>query len=503
MSFNPMKINFVDLKKNYESIKDQIQKNVDTLFDRCDFIHGKGVHDFEEAFRSYIGLNHFMGCANGTDALEVAIQTLGLKPEDEVIVQGNTYIATCLGVLNNKVKLVLADMDPSTFQISLNDVKSKITSKTKALIVVHLYGLVSDMDAVCDLVKEHNLFLIEDCAQSHGAEWKGKKAGTFGDISCFSFYPGKNLGAYGDGGGIGTNSADLDAKMRLICNLGCKVKYQHEVIGRNSRLDTLQALFLNTKLEHLDTWNKLRRFNADYYKKQLKDIGDIILPSTLQESLPVWHLFVIRTNFRDELKAFLEKRGIQVLIHYPISIVETEAMEQFGFDKESLKNCVESSKTILSLPMYPELETFEIDYICKGIKDFFLEKSMCLIKTIRVEDKNGDLHCMNNFHFDVKRFFYVNNFDLENKSPVRGLHANVTFNELMVILSGSVKVTLTEKDGITKKEKLVKANETCFIPKMRWIEYEILEANTVVLVFADQAIEDSVSERNFEKFCQM
>lgn len=494
-----MKINFVDLKKNYESIRDQIAGNVATLFDRCDFIHGQGVHDFEEQFKNFLGVKHFIGCANGTDALEIAVKTLGLTEEDEVIVQGNTYIATCLGVLNNNVKLVLADMNPQTFQICLEDVKRKITSKTKAIIVVHLYGLSSNMDEVCQLVKDHNLFLIEDCAQSHGAEWKGRKLGTFGDISCFSFYPGKNLGAYGDGGGIATNSDEYNSKMRLCLNLGCRIKYQHEVIGRNSRLDTLQALFLSTKLEHLDVWNKLRRFNAEYYCKQLRGIGDIVLPSFLPESVPVWHLFVIRTHFRDELKSYLEKRGIQVLVHYPISIADTEAMQPFGFDKNGLKNCIDASKTILSLPMYPELETFEIDYICNGIKDFFMEKSVCLVKTIRVEDKNGDLNCINNFHFDVKRFFYVNNFDLENKSPIRGLHANLNFNELMLIISGAVRVNLEDKEG-NKLQKVINKNETIFIPKMNWIEYEILEKDTVVLVFADQILENSMSERSYNSF---
>jgi dTDP-4-amino-4,6-dideoxygalactose transaminase len=353
-----MEVKFVDLKKNYEKIKDHIFNNVNDLFNKCDFIGGESVKIFEKNFADYLGIKHFIGCANGTDALEIAVKMLNLEKDDEIIVQGNTYIATCLGVLNNDIKLVLCDIDENTHQIDVESLESKITNKTKAVIVVHLYGLMPDMDKIMNIINKHNLYLIEDCAQAHGAKWNGKMAGTFGNISCFSFYPGKNLGAYGDGGGIATNDDLLNEKIRLNCNLGCRVKYHHEVIGRNSRLDTLQASFLNTKLQFLDSWNNMRKFNAGMYCKFLKDVGDIQLPKIYELCDPVYHLFVIKTKYRDQLQKYLKENKIDALIHYPISISETEAMLKYNFNKDEIKKCITNSNEILSLPMYPELDVW-------------------------------------------------------------------------------------------------------------------------------------------------
>ena len=214
-----MNVNFVDLKRNYESIKDEIHDEFISLFDRCDFINGKKVTQFEENFAKFLDIKHFIGCANGTDALEIAVNCLDLKPDDEIIVQGNTYLATCLGVLNNNIKLVLCDIVQETHMIDIESLEKKITPKTKAIIIVHLYGLMPNMDKIMDICKSNNLYLIEDCAQAHGALWNDKRAGSFGDLSCFSFYPGKNLGAYGDGGGIGTNNDIFNEKVRKISNI--------------------------------------------------------------------------------------------------------------------------------------------------------------------------------------------------------------------------------------------------------------------------------------------
>jgi dTDP-4-amino-4,6-dideoxygalactose transaminase len=366
-----MNIPFVDLKTNYESIKSEIHNEVYALFDRCDFINGKKVAEFETNFATYINNNHFIGCANGTDALELAVKCLDLKPDDEIIVQGNTYIATCLGVLNNNVKLVLCDVVKETHMIDIELLKKKITTKTKAVIVVHLFGLMPNMDNILDICTKNNLYLIEDCAQAHGALWNNKKAGSFGDLSCFSFYPGKNLGAYGDGGGIGTNSDIFNEKLRKLSNIGCKVKYHHEVVGRNSRLDTIQAAFLNVKLKYLDGWNNSRRKNAEIYSKMLQNVGDIFIPIVEDRCIPVYHLYVIRTNYRNELQKYLNTKNIQCLIHYPISIAETEAMQQFEYNKDDVKTCITNSNEILSLPMYPELTMSEITYICENIIQFF------------------------------------------------------------------------------------------------------------------------------------
>jgi dTDP-4-amino-4,6-dideoxygalactose transaminase len=226
---------------------------------------GEEVSIFENNFANYIGTKHCIGVANGTDALEIAVQSLELPDNSEIIVQGNTYIASCLAVVNNKHKLVIADCDINTHMIDINDIKRKITPNTKALILVHLFGLVPNMDEIVELCNKHNVTLIEDCAQAHGAMWKNQRVGTFGKVSCFSFYPGKNLGAYGDGGGICTNDTQLNERIRRLANLGCKVKYYHDLIGRNSRLDTIQATILNTKLKYLDDNNTKRRENANKY----------------------------------------------------------------------------------------------------------------------------------------------------------------------------------------------------------------------------------------------
>jgi dTDP-4-amino-4,6-dideoxygalactose transaminase len=477
-----MKINFVDLKRNYESIKKEIHHEFNSLFDNCDFINGKKVTEFEENFANYLNIKHFIGCANGTDALEVAVKSLDLTADDEIIVQGNTYLATCLGVLNNNVKLVLCDVVKETHMIDIELLEKKITRKTKAIIVVHLYGLMPDMDKIIDICKKNNLYLIEDCAQAHGALWNNKKAGSFGDLSCFSFYPGKNLGAYGDAGGIGTNNYNLNEKIRKIINIGCKVKYNHEIIGRNSRLDTVQASFLNVKLNNLDSWNKIRREDANIYSKKLNEVGDIHLPVVLPKCTPVFHLYVIRTKYRDKLKTYLDEKNIQSLIHYPISVAETEALQEFNYDLDDLKNCVINSKEILSLPMFPELELHEIDYICNSIKSFFIENNLLELKKIKTENKPGLLNCINNLNFNVKRFFYLNNFDDISIKNKRGFHVNLNFNEFIIVIQGSIKIKLIDKNS-NEETVVINVNNTFYISNMKWVEYEILEKNTIILLF--------------------
>lgn len=492
-----MDIKFVDLKKNYLSIKDEIHAKFYSLFDKCDFINGKSVTEFEENFAKYLGVKHFVGCANGTDALEIAVNVLDLKQDDEIIVQGNTYIATCLGPLNNNIKLVLCDIEKDTQMIDLEQLENKITEKTKAVIIVHLYGLMPDMDKVMSICEKHNLILIEDCAQAHGAEWKGKKAGTFGKLSCFSFYPGKNLGAYGDAGGIGTNTDELNDRMRIFINIGCKIKYEHELIGRNSRIDTLQASFLDVKLNHLDIWNDIRRQEATIYSKNLKDIGDIQLPVVIDGCTPVFHLYVIRTKHRDELKKYMDSKGVPCLIHYPISIGETKAMKKYNFNLDDVKNCLINSKEILSLPMHPDLEIHEINYICDNIKKFFMEKNLLKIKDIETTSKDGILHCVNNLIFDTQRFFYIDSF--KNNNLVRGLHANVNFNELMIIINGTVNIKITDQNK-NEEMRVLNKGDIFYISNMKWIEFKASTQDTVIFCLADKNISDSVSIHIFDEF---
>jgi len=494
-----MKVNFLDLKKNYLSIKDEIDQEYNQLFDKCDFILGNKVKIFEENFANYIGINHFIGCGNGTDALELAVQALDIKSDDEIIVQGNTYIATCLSVLNNHCKLVLCDIDENSHMIDFEKLKQQINSKTKAIIIVHLYGLVPNMDLLTSICKENNILLIEDCAQAHGAYWKEKRVGSFGDISCFSFYPGKNLGAYGDGGGIGTNSDIYNEKIRKLMNLGCKVKYHHELIGRNSRLDTLQASFLNVKLKYLDSWNDSRRKNAELYRLYLQDCKNIELPLVDENCTPVYHLFVIKTDYRDELQKYLQSVDITCLIHYPISIADTEAMKPYEFNNVNIS--ISNSTKILSLPMYPELEEKEIKYVCEHIYQFFLEKNLLKIKTIKTKNKPGLLNCINNISFDIKRIFYLNSFDLNDnlENNTRGFHANKNFEELIIIQNGSIELTLINQ----KQEKIIKIlhkNDIYLIPKNYWLTYKILDNNSIILVLANEILSKSISVFNFEEF---
>ena len=506
-----MNIKFVDLKKNYLSIKQEIDQEYNELFETCNFIQGDKVTIFENNFANYLDIKYFIGCGNGTDALEIAVKSLDFKDEDEIIVQGNTYIASCLGVTNNNIKLVLCDIDRDTFMININELEKCITSKTKAIILVHLYGLMPDMDKILDLCKKYRLYLIEDCAQAHGATFNNRKAGTFGDIACFSFYPGKNLGAYGDGGGIGTNSNILNDKIRKLINLGCKVKYNHELLGRNSRLDTLQASFLNIKLKYLDKWNKARRLNASIYDKELSDLEFIDVPIINDKCIPVYHLYVIRTQYRDELKKYLDDKNIPTLIHYPISISETNAIKNTNNinNINNVSNCIISSNEILSLPMYPELEESEIKYICSYIKQFFLEKNLLVLQKIETINKPGILNYINNINFNIKRLFYIDNFKcLDNNK--RGFHANTNFNEILLVLQGTINIKLISKDKdysvslkTTEINKKLSKNDIFYIPKENWIEYEILEQNSEIIVFVDMNLQESKCIYNFNEFLNL
>lgn len=361
-------IKFLDLNNQYKIIQNEISNSIQKVFDNSSYIMGPDVNDFENNFAKYTGVNYCIGVGNGTDALEIAIQSLNIKNDDEVITQANTFVATCLGVTYNNAKLVLVDSDDN-FMIKIDDIEKNITSKTKAIIVVHLYGHMCDMDKIITLCKKYNLYLIEDCAQAHGAIYKNKKAGSFGDVSCFSFYPGKNLGAYGDGGAICCNDVNIYENIKKIRNLGSVTKYYHEIIGRNSRLDTIQASILNVKLKYLDGWNKKRQEHANLYNELLCDNVNITLHKN-NVSEPVWHLFVIRIKERNELKKYLEFNGIQTGVHYPIPIHKLECYSK-EFEGMTFENTENDSNEILSLPMYPELSSEEIEYVCEKINKFY------------------------------------------------------------------------------------------------------------------------------------
>ena len=364
-----MQVKFLDLEKNYKSIQWDIDMAIGRVIHESAFISSSYVKNFEKQFSSYIGTKYCVGVGNGTDALEIALQAFNLSPGDEVITQANTFVATVFAITNNNLTPVLVDCDKDTCMMDISALESKITPKTKAIIPVHLYGSTANMQEIMTLAKKHNLYVIEDCAQAHGALYQNKKVGTFGDIACFSFYPGKNLGAYGDGGAILTSNDDLYKKIDLIHNLGSRVKYHHEIKGRNSRLDGLQSTILSVKLTHLDDWNEKRRKLAEYYTANLKNIPQVKLLAISPDCQSVYHLYFIQIDNRDELKKYLDDKGIGTNIHYPIPIHKLEAYKELNEQSHPVAEKLASST--LSLPMFPELTIPEIDYVIKTIQTFY------------------------------------------------------------------------------------------------------------------------------------
>jgi len=365
-----MKVKFLDLKKNIENINDEIAEATHHVIKNTSFIMGPSVKKFETNFAKFNNAKYCIGVGNGTDALEIAIQSLNLPENSEIITQSNTFIATALSALNNKYKLRLVDCFRDNFMMDYTKLEDIINKNTKVIIPVHLYGHCANMDEIIRIANKYNLYIIEDCAQAHGCLYKNKIVGTFGHIGCFSFYPGKNLGAFGDGGGIITNNNKLYERMLLIRNLGSKIKYHHEILGRNSRLDSIQAAVLDVKLKYLDKNNIKRRNVANKYFELLKDIKEIELPKIEDYCIPVYHLFVIKTDKRDELQKYLKEKEIDTIIHYPISVPELTCIKDNVIDTD-LEISIKNSKRILSLPMYPELEEKEIEYVCQNIIGFF------------------------------------------------------------------------------------------------------------------------------------
>lgn len=366
-------IPLVDLKANYKSIKDEVDKELAKTIETCYFVNGPEVAKFEKEFSEYTGTDYCIGCNSGTDALILALKSLGIGEGDEVITQANTFVATILAVSHVGALPVLVDVGES-YMMDADKVKEKITSRTKAVIVVHLYGLCADMDAISGLCKDNNLLLVEDCAQASGTYYKGKHVGGIGDLGCYSFYPGKNLGAFGDGGAIVTNNSECHEFIKAWRNWGSKKKYYHEVKGGNSRLDTIQAAVLSVKLKHLDTWNDARRSIAEKYKERLTGIGDLILPTYESYCTPSWHLFVVRTQKRDELLKCLHDNKIYAGIHYPVPLHKLTAYEEFQETYAGkLPNSEKFAAEMLSLPIFPELTDSQIDRVCITIANFYKE----------------------------------------------------------------------------------------------------------------------------------
>jgi dTDP-4-amino-4,6-dideoxygalactose transaminase len=363
-------IKFLDLAAQYESIKPEIDAAIADVIKESAFIGGKHVADFEIKFAEYAQAKHCIGVANGTDALEIAIEAANFPPNSEIIVPGNSFIASSEAVTRCGHKVVFADVDRGSYTISAEAIRSQITERTKAIIAVHVYGHPCDMDGLLSLCEEFGLTLIEDCAQAHGAEYKGRRVGGIGHLAAFSFYPGKNLGAYGDAGAVTTQNDELALRVRMIANHGRIAKYDHEFEGRNSRLDGLQAAVLSVKLDYLDGWTKRRIEIADYYLNRLSSIKQVILPERKIWAKQVYHLFVIRTEKRDELKAFMVARGIEVGVHYPIALPKLNAYKYLGEpDKEAFYNNTDT--TLLSLPIGEHLSLNDAAIVVDAVLEFF------------------------------------------------------------------------------------------------------------------------------------
>ena len=367
-----MKISMVDLKTQYASIKDEIDSAVKEVIESTQFILGKKVSEFENACSEYLGVKHSIACASGTDALQVAMMALDIKPGDEIITTPFTFVATAETIAILGAVPVYVDIDEKTYNIDPAKIEAAITDKTKAIIPVHLYGQSADMNAILAIAKKHNLFVIEDAAQAFGTDYKGKKVGSLGDIAATSYFPSKNLGASGDAGMIFTQDEKLAQKIRMVALHGSKERYIHEILGINSRMDTLQAAILLVKIKYIDQWNKARAKNAGLYCSKLKD-ADVVLPYIAEFSTHIYHQFSLRVKDRQGLQNFLTSKDIPSAIHYPMPLHQQPAFKNIS-KADPLPVAELVSKEIISLPMYPELTAMEIDYISDSILEFVGKK---------------------------------------------------------------------------------------------------------------------------------
>lgn len=373
-----MKIQMVDLKGQYLKIKEDIDVGIQECIDSTAFINGPAVKEFQHDFEKYLGVKHVIPCANGTDALQIAMMALNLQPGDEIICPAFTYVATAevIGLLG--LKPVMVDVNADTFDIQLEGLEKYLTPNTKAIVPVHLYGQSADMEQILKFAEKHNLFVIEDNAQAIGSDYTFsdgtvRKTGTIGHIGCTSFFPSKNLGCYGDGGALMTNDDELASKIRMIANHGQEKKYYHKVLGCNSRLDTIQATILKVKLKHLDEYSAARNRMADYYDKNLKGIAEIQIPGRAGNSTHVFHQYTLRVKNgkRDGLQKYLAEKNIPSMIYYPLPLYKQEAFLQYVEDGFSLPVTEQLCKEVISLPVHTEFDQEVLDIIIEEIKNYF------------------------------------------------------------------------------------------------------------------------------------
>ncbi|MBE0653546.1 MAG: DegT/DnrJ/EryC1/StrS family aminotransferase [Bacteroidales bacterium] len=371
-------IQMVDLLSQFRKIEPEVMEAIRTVMENTSFIKGPEVSEFASSLASYLSTRHVIPCGNGTDALQVALMALDLKPGDEVITSPFTFIATIEVIRLLGLKPVLADIREDNFNIDIDRIRESISDRTRCLLPVHLFGQCADMESILKTARKHDLYIVEDAAQALGAEYtfsdgRTGKAGTIGDIGCTSFFPSKNLGAFGDGGALFTNNPVLAEKIVAMVNHGMKVRYYYDYVGVNSRLDTLQAAILNVKLKHLDEYHRSRQRAAEFYDLALPDLEGIILPARDSHSTHIFHQYTLRVTHgkRDSLKEFLQTRGIPAMIYYPLGLHLQNAYRDLGYKEGDFPVTEKVSAEVLSLPMHTELEEDQLHYISASIRDFF------------------------------------------------------------------------------------------------------------------------------------
>lgn len=367
-----MNIPFVDLKLQYQNYKSEIDTAIANVINETAFVGGssnKYIRQFESDFATYLNVKHVVSCANGTDSLEILLEAFNIGKNDEVIVPAVSWISSSEAVGRSGATPIFVDVCEDTLLMNTDLIEAKITKNTKAIMPVHLYGNSVNMEKVMEIAKRHNLVVIEDCAQSHGSTYNGKLAGTFGHASSFSFYPGKNLGAYGDAGGIATNIDDIAEKCKMIANHGQLEKHNHIIEGRNSRMDGMHASILSAKLKHLNKWNQARKDNAEKYKKKINN-PIITLPVINVNASHVFHLFVLKTDKRNMLKDYLTSHQIETAVHYPTALPFLNAYQKYGYTSNDFPVANKVTHQILSIPMFPELTDEQIEYVSALINEF-------------------------------------------------------------------------------------------------------------------------------------
>lgn len=366
-----MQISLVDLGIQYQNMKSEIDEAIASTLTQTAFIGGQRVVQFEEEFARYLGVDHVISCGNGTDSLEILLEVFGVGVGDEVLVPALSWISTSEVVATRGATPVFVDVDPDTYVMDPAQAEAKITERTKAIIPVHLYGHPADMPTLMDIARQHDLRVIEDCAQAHGATIEGRKIGTWGHAASFSFFPSKNLGCYGDGGAMVVPDEPLADQARMIARHGQKTRHDHRLHGRNSRLDALQAAILSVKLPYLEEWTELRIQHAQRYHELLKDVAEVQLPVTQPDCRHVFHVYVIRSPKRDELKEYLAEHGVQSIVHYPVALPFQACYDDLGLRPEDFPVSYQYQHEVLSLPMYPELTEEAIGQVADAVKQFY------------------------------------------------------------------------------------------------------------------------------------